>query len=72
MNRLNGLSVIETAVFNRLIALNRPNARLNILDTPCGEGLLALMLREKGMHVRGLDIESRAAACWAMHSTPRI
>jgi SAM-dependent methyltransferase len=59
--RLQGPSAIEIAVFNRLIALSRPNARLNVLDTPCGEGMLALMLRDNGMDVRALDIVSTAA-----------
>jgi SAM-dependent methyltransferase len=54
-------STIQTAVFHRLIALSRPKARLNILDAPCGEGVLACMLQERGMHVRALDIEQPAA-----------
>jgi SAM-dependent methyltransferase len=55
-------STIETAVFKRIMALNGPNARFSILDAPCGEGTLAVMLREKGVRVQALDIQGTAAA----------
>ena len=60
--RLKAPSAIETAVFERVITLGGPSARLNILDAPCGEGVLASMLQEKGIKVRAVDIDSAAAS----------
>jgi SAM-dependent methyltransferase len=60
--RLKPLSTIENTVFKRITALRERNIRLNVLDAPCGEGALALMLREKGIHVRALDIDQAAAS----------
>jgi len=60
--RLKPLSAIENAVFQRVAALREKNARLNILDAPCGEGALAFVLREKGIQVCALDIDPAAAA----------
>jgi 2-polyprenyl-3-methyl-5-hydroxy-6-metoxy-1,4-benzoquinol methylase len=48
-------------VFKRVITLGAANSRLNILDAPCGEGVLASMLIEKGLKVRALDIDPAAA-----------
>ena len=55
-------SVIETAVFKRVMALRGPKPDLHVLDAPCGEGVLAFMLQEKGITVRAFDIESTAAS----------
>jgi SAM-dependent methyltransferase len=60
--RMNALSTIETAVFKRVTELGQSNGRVNILDAPCGAGVLALMLKKAGMKVRALDIESTAAS----------
>ncbi len=59
--RLKSLSTIETAVLKRVMALSVPGTRRNILDAPCGDGALAFMLLEKGIHVRAIDIEGTAA-----------
>jgi len=59
--RLKPLSTIENAVFKRVATLRERNIRLNVLDAPCGEGTLAVMLREKGVQVRAFDIDPAAA-----------
>ena len=58
--RLKAPSAIETAVFKRVMMLGG-NARPNILDAPCGEGVLSSMLKEKGIKVHAVDIEPTAA-----------
>ena len=49
-------------MFKRVIALGGPHAYLDILDAPCGEGVLASMLQEKRIKVRAVDIDSTAAS----------
>jgi len=55
------LSIIEDAVFRRVLELDLPpGARL--LDAPCGAGALAAALRERGYRVFGADVDAAAAA----------
>jgi SAM-dependent methyltransferase len=55
------LSVIQQAVARRVRAL-KLGAGARVLDAPCGEGGLAVALRDEGFAAHGADIESTAAA----------
>ena len=59
---LKALGPIETAVFNRAVALKGARSDFAIVDAPCGEGTLASAFQEKGFKVLGLDIEAKAKA----------
>src|SRR5881397_620299 len=55
------LSIIEDAVFRRVLALGLPPVA-RLLDAPCGAGALAAALRERGYRVFAADVDAAAAA----------
>jgi SAM-dependent methyltransferase len=54
------MSVIERAVFERVLELSLPSGA-RVLDAPCGDGGLALALRSRGYDVFAADIVPSAA-----------
>jgi SAM-dependent methyltransferase len=57
---LNSLSIIEQAVFTRVITLTRSRPGCSVLEAPCGEGMLSLALQEKGINLSAVDIDESA------------
>ncbi len=55
------LTVIQRAVLERAAALGLP-AGARILDAPCGSGVLAAALAERGFAAVGADVDTEAAA----------